>query len=157
MDNHTVFIFRRYVCGCVSRAFVFTYKRGVWVHAFVVKKRHCQPWTFTVVRQLQRAMFAFGWHVASVLTVGRCSFFFFFFFPLKAYSLMLDRGRSQNFQNLNFLHIFVDLLQEAPFLKGIKLKSFQYEMRAIFTKSLVHETLFNTVVYGRNKNTHNNA
>ena len=29
---------------------------------------------------------------------------------LKAYSLMLNRGRSQNFQNLNFLHIFVALL-----------------------------------------------
>ena len=31
------------------------------------------------------------------------------------------------------------------------LKSFQYEMRAIFTESLVHETLFNTVVYGSNE------
>ena len=29
---------------------------------------------------------------------------------LKAYSLMSNRGRSQNFQNLNFLHIFVALL-----------------------------------------------
>ena len=28
------------------------------------------------------------------------------------------------------------------------LKSFQYEMAAIFTESLVHNTLFNTVVYG---------
>ena len=29
---------------------------------------------------------------------------------LKAYSLMLNRGRSENFQNWNFLHIFVALL-----------------------------------------------
>ena len=29
---------------------------------------------------------------------------------LKAYSLMLNRGRSQNFLNLIFLHIFVALL-----------------------------------------------
>ena len=29
---------------------------------------------------------------------------------LKAYSLMLNRGRSENCQNLNFLHIFVALL-----------------------------------------------
>ena len=29
---------------------------------------------------------------------------------LKAYSLMLNRGRSQNFQILIFLHIFVALL-----------------------------------------------
>ena len=70
---------------------------------------------------------------------------------LKAYSLMLNRGRSQYFQNLNFLHISVALLYEAQFPKGIRLKSFQYEMRAIFTKSLVHETLFNTVVYGSNE------
>ena len=63
---------------------------------------------------------------------------------------MLNRGRSQNFQNLNFLHISVDL-KETHFLKGIRLKSFQYEMRVIFTESLVHETLFNTVVYGSNE------
>ena len=31
------------------------------------------------------------------------------------------------------------------------LKSFQYEMRALFTESLVHKTLFNTVVYGSNE------
>ena len=64
---------------------------------------------------------------------------------------MLNRGRSQNFQNLIFLHIFVALLYKAHFLKGIRLKSFQYEMRAIFTKSLVHETLFNRVGYGSNE------
>ena len=29
---------------------------------------------------------------------------------LKAYSLMLNRGRSQNFQKFEFLHIFVALL-----------------------------------------------
>ena len=69
---------------------------------------------------------------------------------LKAYSPMSNRGRSQNFQNLNFLHIFVGLLYEVHFPKGIRLKSFHYEMRAIFTESLVHENLFNTVVYGSN-------
>ena len=31
------------------------------------------------------------------------------------------------------------------------MKSFQYEMRAIFTESLVHETFFNKVVYGSNE------
>ena len=31
-------------------------------------------------------------------------------FLLKAYSLMSNRGHSDNFQNLNFLHIFVALL-----------------------------------------------
>ena len=69
---------------------------------------------------------------------------------------MLNRGRSQNFQNVKFLHIFVALLGEANFPKGIKLKSFQYEMRPIFTESLVHETLFNTAVYGSNEK-HNHA
>ena len=65
---------------------------------------------------------------------------------------MLKRGRSQNFQNLNFLHISVALLKEAKFPKGIRLKSFQYEMRVIFTESLpVHETLFNTLVCGSNE------
>ena len=32
---------------------------------------------------------------------------------VKAYSLVSNRGRSQNCQNLNFLHIFVARLQEA--------------------------------------------
>ena len=64
---------------------------------------------------------------------------------------MLNRGCSENFQILNFLHIFVALLQEAHFFKGIRLKSFQYEMRTIFTENLVHETLFNRVVYGSNE------
>ena len=58
---------------------------------------------------------------------------------------MSNRGRSQSFQqNLNFLHIFIAFLAEAHFLKGIRLKLFQYEIRAIFTQSLIHETLFNT-------------
>ena len=34
---------------------------------------------------------------------------------------------------------------------ALRLKSFQYEMRAIFTESLGYETLFNTVVYGNNE------
>ena len=53
---------------------------------------------------------------------------------------MSNRGRSENFQNLIFLHILVALLKEAHFPKGISLKSFQYEMRTIFTENLVHET-----------------
>ena len=71
---------------------------------------------------------------------------------------MSNRGRSQSCQNLDFLYIFVALLYEAHFPKGIWLKLFQYEMRAIFTESLVHETLFNTAVYGSNEThiiTHN--
>ena len=55
-------------------------------------------------------------------------------YDYELYSLMSNRGRSQNFQNLNFLHNFCDLLQEAHFPKGIRLKSFQYEMRPIFTR-----------------------
>ena len=42
-----------------------------------------------------------------------------------ACSLISYRGRSQNFQSLNLLHLFVAL-------KGIRLKSFPYEMRDIF-------------------------
>ena len=38
---------------------------------------------------------------------------------LKAYSLISYRGRSQKFQNLNFLHLFVAFLQEGNFPKGI--------------------------------------
>ena len=75
---------------------------------------------------------------------------------LKSYSLMLNRGRSQKFSKFNiffFLHIYVALLYKAYFLKGIRLKSFQYEMTAIFTKSLVHGTLFNIVV-DRSNETH---
>ena len=53
---------------------------------------------------------------------------------------MLNRGRSQNCRNLNFLHIFLALLEEAHFLKRIRLKSFQDEMRAFFTESLKHKT-----------------
>ena len=47
-----------------------------------------------------------------------------------------------------FFFAFVALLQEEYFPKRIKQKSFQCEMRAIVTESLVHETLFNKVVYG---------
>ena len=66
---------------------------------------------------------------------------------------MSIRGRFQNFKNLIFfcLHFSVAFLLEAQFPKGIRLKSFQYEMRAIFTESLGHETSFNTIVYGSNE------
>ena len=59
---------------------------------------------------------------------------------------MSNRGHSRNVQNLNFLHIFIALLYGAHFPKGIRLKSFQYEIRAILTKSLAHETLFNNFI-----------
>ena len=70
---------------------------------------------------------------------------------LKAYSLMSNRGRFQKFKNLFFFSYFHSPLLKAQFPKGIRLKSFQYEMRAIFTESLGHETLFNTVVCGSNE------
>ena len=60
---------------------------------------------------------------------------------------MLNREHSQNFLKFEFFAYSVALLYEPKFPKGIMLKSFPYQMRAIFTESLVHETLFNTVVY----------
>ena len=68
--------------------------------------------------------------------------------PFKTYSLILNRGHSQNIKNSNFLYLFIALLY---FPKGIRLQSFQYEIRAIFTESLVDETLFNKVVNGSNE------
>ena len=62
---------------------------------------------------------------------------------LKSYSLMLNRGCSQNCQNLNFLHIFVAFLAHTSLKELGYLKSFQDEMRAIFTENLIHKTLFN--------------
>ena len=59
---------------------------------------------------------------------------------LKAYSQILNRGHSHKFQNLKFLHLLVALLWEAHFPKGIKQKSFQCEIRAIFPLSLEYET-----------------
>ena len=54
---------------------------------------------------------------------------------------MSNRGRFQNLKKNDFFFQFsVALLYEAQFPKGIRLKSFQYEMRAIFTESLGHET-----------------
>ena len=38
---------------------------------------------------------------------------------LKAYSLISNRGHSKNFQNLNFLHLFVAVFQKLCFPKGI--------------------------------------
>ena len=70
-----------------------------------------------------------------------------FMCTLQAYSLISNRGRSQNFQNLNFLHVFVALLLKAHLPKGIRLKSFLFEMRAI-TENFVHKTLFK---YGSNE------
>ena len=55
---------------------------------------------------------------------------------------------------MEIMEIFKGMLtdvREAQFPKGIRLKSFQYEMRAIFAESLGHETLFNTVINGSNE------
>ena len=73
-----------------------------------------------------------------------------------------NRGRFQNFKNfILFFHFILFYLfiyffaffrspplriKEAQFPKGNRLKSFQYEMRAIFTERLGHETLFNTIL-----------
>ena len=45
--------------------------------------------------------------------------YLFIIIILKAYSLISYRGRSQKFQNLNFLHLFVAFLQEGHFPKGV--------------------------------------
>ena len=50
-------------------------------------------------------------------------------------------------ENLNLFAYFCSFPLRSTPLQN-RLKSFQYEMRAIFTESLVYETLFNTVVYG---------
>ena len=44
----------------------------------------------------------------------------------------LFRGHSQKFQNVIFLHLFVALPLETHFSKGIKQKSYQGEITAIF-------------------------
>ena len=67
-----------------------------------------------------------------------------FFLTLKAYSLVSNRGRSQNFQNLNFF-AYIYIFRSSP------LRSSLPQRRSIFTESLVHETLFNTVVCGSNE------
>ena len=51
---------------------------------------------------------------------------------LKAYSQISNRGRSQKFQNLNFLYLFITLPLKTHSPKGIEQKSFQGEIRAIF-------------------------
>ena len=52
---------------------------------------------------------------------------------------------------LKIFKIWIFCIFSYLFFQGIRLKSFLYEMRAIFAESLVHETLFNTVVYGSNE------
>ena len=42
----------------------------------------------------------------------------------KAYSLIFNSGRSQNFQSLNLLHQYVAFPQKHISPKGIRLKSF---------------------------------
>ena len=61
---------------------------------------------------------------------------------LKANSMIsyMYRGRSHIFQNLNLVHLFRVLPCEEHFLKRIKLKLFQCEMRAIFTAIFADKT-----------------
>ena len=62
---------------------------------------------------------------------------------LKAYSQIPDWGHSQKVKNVNFSHLFIDLPWETYFPKGIKQKSFQGQIIAIFPEILVYENLFN--------------
>ena len=43
------------VCGGGGVALIFTYNRGLSVHTFVVKIKHCQQWMSTVVGDQERA------------------------------------------------------------------------------------------------------
>ena len=61
---------------------------------------------------------------------------------LKGILLDVEKKVLSEFANF-FFHIFVALLLAAHFRKEIRLKSFQYEMRAIFKEKLVHRILFN--------------
>ena len=70
---------------------------------------------------------------------------------------MLNRGRFENFQNLNFLHIFVALLLEAHSPKGIWLEAFQYEIRAIFTENSRTREFIQHSSLWEQWNTHNHA
>ena len=54
---------------------------------------------------------------------------------LKAYSQISDRGHSQKFLYLNFLHLLIALPLETDFPEGIEQKSFQGQI-AIFLKLL---------------------
>ena len=53
---------------------------------------------------------------------------------LKAYSLMSNRGHSQNFQNLNFLHIFVALLSEELGWNHFNMKWEQFSQKVSYTR-----------------------
>ena len=68
------------------------------------------------------------------------------FTDLKAHSLMLNRGHSQNFWNVNF---FAFLWCTSP--KELGWINFSMKWEQFSQKSLGHETLFNTVIYGSNE------
>ena len=70
---------------------------------------------------------------------------------------MSNRGRSQNCQNLNFLHIFVALLQEAHFPKGIRMKSFQQWYKSNFHRKSCTQDIIQHSILWEQWNTHNHA
>ena len=51
----------------------------------------------------------------------------------KSGGVMPPSLKSEGATDMNFLHLFVALLQEVHFPEGIKQKSFQCEIKAIFT------------------------
>ena len=72
-----------------------------WNFGFVTRKIWAFIW-------YQKNVLLSGWTLGDENVIGIRSFKFKT--SLKAYLLMLNRGRSQNCQNLNFLHISVALL-----------------------------------------------
>ena len=72
-------------------------------------------------------------HLWSKIARGSCTF--------KGKIPDVDGHPQQYFLLLNLLHIFLALLLEAHFPKGIMLKSFPYEMRAIFMKSRTQDII----------------
>ena len=64
----------------------------------------------------------------------------FLLHDLKSYSQISYRGCSQKFQNLNFLHLFVALLQEAHFSKGIN-RSFRNNLFLLISSDLCHKKM----------------
>ena len=66
---------------------------------------------------------------------------------LKAYSLMSNRGRSQNFKNVIFFCIFVvHSYKKHTSPKELGWNNFSMKWEQFLQKSLGHETLFNTVL-----------
>ena len=75
-----------------------------------------------------------------------------FIFCLKGILPDVQLRALSKFSKSEFFAYFCSSPLRSTTHKGIRLKSFQYEMREIFTESLVHETFFNTVY--RSNETH---